>query len=77
MLAELRNVLPEGTCFLEAEETWEALARAADSQMVVLVDDLGELSRSSLVRLLARRQPGLPVLALGATTKAHAGATSM
>jgi hypothetical protein len=77
MLAELRNLLPAGTRFLEAQETWEVLARAADSQMVVLVDDLGELSSSSLVRLLARRQPTLPVLAVGGVTSARADAASM
>jgi hypothetical protein len=77
MLAELRNLLPTGTRFLEAQETWEVLARAADSQMVVLVDDLGELSSSSLVRLLARRQPTLPVLAVGGAMPAHADAASM
>jgi hypothetical protein len=47
------------------------------SQTIVLVDDLCELSRCSLVSLLARRQPALPVPAVGATTKAHADAASM
>jgi hypothetical protein len=47
------------------------------SQIVVLVDDLGRLSRCSLARLLARRQLGLPVLAVGAATKVHADAASM
>jgi DNA-binding NtrC family response regulator len=67
MLAELRNVLPAGTVFVEAEETWRVLARAAASHMVVLVDDLPDISSKALVRLLARRQPTLPVLALGGT----------
>jgi hypothetical protein len=77
MLAELRNVLPAGTHFLEAEETWEVLARAVGSQMVVLVGDLLELPSSSLVRLLARRQPTLPVLAVGGAAPIHADAASM
>ena len=50
------------------------------SPMLVLVDGLGELPRYALVRffrLLARRQPGLRVLAVGATTKAHDDAASM
>jgi hypothetical protein len=33
--------------------------------MVVLAGDLGEASCSSLLRLLARRNPALPVLAVG------------
>jgi len=65
MLCELRDVLPSGTSFLETEETWEALALAEASQMVVLVGDLAELSGASMVRLLALRQPTLPVLAVG------------
>lgn len=77
MLAELRNVLPSGTRFQEAQETWEVLARAVDSQMVVLVDDLGGVSSGSLVRLLARRHPGLPVLVVGSTAPAQATAASM
>jgi hypothetical protein len=74
MLAELRDALPTGTRFLEAQETWEVLARATSSQMVVLVDDLVELSSSSLARLLARRQPDLPVLVVGGTAPAQAAA---
>lgn len=65
MLAELRNLLPESTRYLEARETWEVLARAPSSQMVVLTDDLGDVSAGSLVRLLGRRHPTLPVLAVG------------
>ncbi len=65
MLAELRSVLPEGTRFIEAGETWEVVARAPGSRMVVLAGDLGETSCSSLLRLLARRNPALPVLAVG------------
>lgn len=65
MLCELRDVLPSSTRFLETEEAWEALALAERSQMVVLVGDLEDLSGASMVRLLARRQPALPVLAVG------------
>ncbi len=65
MLSELRDVLPCGTRFVETQETWEALSLAEGSQMVVLVGDLEELSGASVVRLLARRQPALPVLAVG------------
>jgi hypothetical protein len=64
MLGELRNLLPASTHFVEAGETWELLARAAGSRMVVLTDDIGEISSASVVRLLGRRHPGLPVLAV-------------
>jgi hypothetical protein len=65
MLLELRNLLPVSTRFVEAREMWELLARASDSRIVVLTDDLGDLSTDSLVRLLGRRHPTLPVLAVG------------
>jgi hypothetical protein len=65
MLAELRSLLPPDTRFVEAGETWEVVARAAGSRMVVLAGDLGEMSCASLLRLLARRNPQLPVLAVG------------
>ncbi len=65
MLGELRDVLPCSTRFVETQKTWEALTLAEGSQMVLLVGDLEELSGTSLVRLLARRQPTLPVLAVG------------
>jgi hypothetical protein len=74
MLDELRNLLPASTRFLEARETWEMLACAASSRMVVLTDDLGDISTESLVRLLSRRHPTLPVLAVGARTRSDAPA---
>ncbi len=75
MLCELREVLPADTRFVETDQTWRALALAEDSQMVVLVGDLPELSGAATVRLLARRQPSLPVLAVrGEATSVHAEA---
>lgn len=65
MLDELRDVLPSSTRFVQTQEAWETLTLAEGSRMVVLVGDLKELSSASLVRLLARRQPTLPVLAIG------------
>lgn len=77
MLCELREVLPAGARFVETEETWQALTLAEGSQMVVIVGDLRELSGASLVRLLARRQPTLPVLAVaGEASLAHPDAAS-
>jgi len=75
MLCELREVLPADSRFVETDQTWRALALAEDSQMVVLVGDLAELSGAATVRLLARRQPSLPVLAVrGEAPPAHAEA---
>jgi hypothetical protein len=73
MLAELRSLLPPGTRFVEAGETWEVVARAAGSRMVVLAGDLGEVSCASLLRLLAGRYPELPVLAVGGADRRSAG----
>jgi hypothetical protein len=74
MLGELRNLLPASTRFLEAHETWEVLALAAGSRMVVLTGDLGDISTESLVRLLGRRHPTLPVLAVDSRARAGAPA---
>ncbi len=71
MLEELRSLLPDGTLFVEAEATWEVIARAPDSAMVVLAGDLGEVSAASLMRTLARRDPALPVLAVGEDRRAR------
>ena len=76
MLRELREVLPGGTRFVETREAWETLTLAEDSQMVVLVEDLADLSGSSMVRLLARRQPTLPVLAVCGRAPSARSATS-
>jgi hypothetical protein len=67
---DLRTVLPAGTAFGEAGETWEVLVRAADSRMVVLIEDLRDVSIESLARLLGRRHPTLPILAVGEQTRA-------
>jgi hypothetical protein len=74
MLGDLRNLLPASTRFLEACETWEMLARAASSRMIVLTDDLGAVSTESLVRLLGRRHPTLPVLAVESRSRTSASA---
>jgi hypothetical protein len=68
MLQQLRGLLPDGTPFVEARETWEVVAQAPDSQMVVLTGDLGDLSARGLMRVLSRRHPLLPVIALGGCT---------
>lgn len=72
MLAELRSLLPADTDFRQASETWEVVAQASDSRMVVLAGDLGQTTASALLRLLARRNPGLPVLAVGSDRRLRA-----
>jgi hypothetical protein len=64
MLGELRGLLPEGTSFAEACETWQVLARAGESRMVILTGDLGDISARGLMRVLSRRYPMLPVIAM-------------
>jgi hypothetical protein len=64
MLRQLRGLLPDGTPFVEARETWEVVAKASASRMVVLTGDLGDLSARGLMRVLSRRHPLLPVIAL-------------
>jgi hypothetical protein len=73
MLEELRSLLPAGTRFVEASRTWELIARSAGSRMVVLTGDLDDVSAASLLRLLERRNPTLPVLAMGDTDRRSTG----
>ncbi len=74
MLEDLRGLLPASTHFLEARETWEVIERAGNSRMVVIAGDLGDVSAESLVKVLGRRHPTLPVLAVGGHTRADATA---
>lgn len=69
MLSELRGLLPTGTPFVEASETWDVLAQTTGSRMVVLTDGLGEVSTHTLMRILSRRHPTLPVIAVGSRTR--------
>jgi hypothetical protein len=68
MLEELRDLLPTGTPFAQASETWEVIAAASASSMVVLAGDLGDVSSGAVMRLLGRRHPTLPVLAIAEKT---------
>lgn len=74
MLAELADQLPPGTLFTHARETWEVIAAASTSNMVVLAGDLEEMSKESMMRLLGRRYPTLPVLAVAKKTPTHTAA---
>jgi hypothetical protein len=81
MMCQLRDLLPEGTPFAEAGETWEVVARAPASRMVVLTGDLRDLSARGLMRVLSRRHPLLPVIALapheGGALSSPLGAASL
>jgi len=74
MLEELCDLLPPGTCFVQASETWEVIAAASNSSMVVLAGDLGDISGGSVMRLLGRRHPTLPVLVVSEKTPTHTAA---
>lgn len=81
MQRQLEELLPEGTPFVEASETWEVVARASSSRLVVLTGDLRDLSVRGLMRVLSRRHPLLPVIAVGGCTDgaaaSQAGAASL
>jgi hypothetical protein len=74
MLEELRDLLPTGTRFAQATETWEVIAEAPTTNMVVLAGDLGDVSGDTVMRLLGRRYPTLPVLAVTEKTPTHTAA---
>jgi DNA-binding NtrC family response regulator len=63
---ELEGALASGTRFAQADNVWEALQQAPQSSMVMLADDLPGICAHTLMGLLGRRQPWLPVLALDA-----------
>jgi hypothetical protein len=69
MIQEMRGLLPEGASFVEAGETWQVLGLAAQSRMVIVVGDVGEVSARGLVNVLGRRHPMLPVIALTGTER--------
>jgi|HubBroStandDraft_4_1064222.scaffolds.fasta_scaffold02696_3 hypothetical protein len=60
--SELRATLPPRTRFAEADDVAEVLERARSSRMVILAGDLDDADAESLMRLLGRRHPRLPVV---------------
>lgn len=66
LLQELSQRMPEGTRFQEAAATWEVLEHAPSSRMVMLAGELDGSSAESVMHLLGKRHPQLPVLALSA-----------
>jgi hypothetical protein len=77
VVRDLRETLPSDTRLGEAGAVWEVLEQAPSCGVVMLADDLGDVSARSLMRLLGRRHPRLPVVALDASRYAPArGAAS-
>ncbi len=69
---ELGAKLPARTRFCEAGEVTEVLERAPQSSMVILTGDLDDADGESLVRLLGRRHPQLPVIRVHESGPANA-----
>jgi hypothetical protein len=66
MIDELARTMAPGTRFAHAAASWEVLALAGSSRMVVLSGELEEASGESLMRMLGHRYPALPVVSLDA-----------
>jgi hypothetical protein len=66
MIEELAQTMAPGTRFTHAAASWEVLALAGTSRMVILSGELEEMSGESLMRMLSTRFPALPVVALDA-----------
>jgi hypothetical protein len=64
VLRDMSRTMPPSTTFEEAGAFWEVLVRAPASSMVILSGELDEIPAGSLMQMLARRHPGLPVVSL-------------
>lgn len=71
--AEFGATLPSHTEWVEADDVAGVLERAAHSRMVILAGDLDDADAESLMRLLGRRHPELPVICVDASLPAAAG----
>jgi len=71
--AEFGATLPPRTRWVEADDVAGVLERAAYSRMVILAGDLDDADAVSLMRLLGRRHPELPVICVDAPMPAAAG----
>jgi hypothetical protein len=71
--AELGATLPPRTRWAEADDVAGVLEGAAHSRMVILTGDLEDADAESLIRLLGRRHPELPVIRVDAPLPAAAG----
>jgi hypothetical protein len=71
--AEFGATLPSRTRWVEASDVAEALECAAHSRMVILAGDLDDADAESLMRMLGRRHPELPVICVETPLQAVAG----
>ena len=71
--AEFDATLPPRTRWVEADDVAGVLERAAHSRMAILAGDLDDADAESLIRLLGRRHPELPVICVDAPLPAAAG----
>lgn len=71
--AEFGATLPPRTTWVEADDLAELLERAAYSRMVILAGDLDDADAESLIPLLSRRHPELPVICVDAPMSAVVG----
>jgi hypothetical protein len=71
--AEFGATLPPRTRWVEAYDVAGVLERAAYSRMAILAGDLDDADAESLMRLLGRRHPELPVICVDAPMPAVAG----
>jgi hypothetical protein len=65
VLHDLSEALPASAQLGEAGAVSEVLAQASSSSVVMLADDLEEISAESLMMMLGSRHPSLPIVALG------------
>jgi hypothetical protein len=66
MIDELAQTMAPGTRFTHAAASWEVLALAGTSRMVIVSGGLEDLGSASLMRMLSHRYPALPVVSLDA-----------
>jgi hypothetical protein len=71
--AEFRATLPSRTEWVEADDVAGVLELAAHSRMAILAGDLEDADADSLISLLGRRHPELPVICVDAPMPAVAG----
>jgi DNA-binding NtrC family response regulator len=67
---ELGGTLSGQTVFAEADAAFEVLEQAPTSRLVVLAGDLEDVCVESLIDMLARRHPLLPVISMDAVPPA-------
>jgi hypothetical protein len=69
----LSEIMPKRTLFQEVGTFWEVLVRAPAIRMVVLTGELDGIPTESVLHMLGRRHPGLPVVSLDAPASAEDG----